>query len=49
VSLFELGAPVRALQPDRRYRELRAEIEGTVAGPREIDPEIRDLFFALGS
>src|SRR5580704_3301573 len=33
-----------------RYRELlRAEIEETLADPKEIDQEIRDLFSALGS
>jgi RNA polymerase sigma-70 factor (ECF subfamily) len=34
----------------RRYRDLiRSEIAGTVAGPSEIDDEIRNLFVVLAS
>jgi DNA-directed RNA polymerase specialized sigma24 family protein len=49
LGISEAAAKVAAHRARRRYREiLRAEIAETVAGPQEIDDEIRDLRAALG-
>lgn len=46
----EGAARVAALRLRRRYGELlRQEIAATLADPKEIDDEIRDLFTALGT
>jgi RNA polymerase sigma factor (sigma-70 family) len=43
------AAKMAATRMRRRYRELlRDEISQTVAGPEEVDEEIRDLFATLG-
>ena len=48
-SISEAAAKVAAHRARRRYREiLRFEIAETVAGPEEVDDEIRDLRAALG-
>jgi DNA-directed RNA polymerase specialized sigma24 family protein len=49
MGVSEAAAKVAAHRARRRYREiLRAEIAETVAGPQEIDDEIRQLRAALG-
>jgi RNA polymerase sigma factor (sigma-70 family) len=49
LGISEAAAKVAVHRARRRYREiLRAEIAETVAGPQEIDDEIRQLRAALG-
>ena len=49
LGITETAAKVAAHRLRRRYREvLRAEIAETVAGPQEVDDEIRQLRAALG-
>jgi len=49
LGISEAAAKVAAHRARRRYREtLRAEIAATVAGPQEIDDEIRQLRAVLG-
>jgi hypothetical protein len=49
LGVSEAAAKVAAHRARRRYREiLRAEIAETVAGPREVDDEIRHLRAAIG-
>jgi DNA-directed RNA polymerase specialized sigma24 family protein len=49
LGISEAAAKVAAHRARRRYREiLRAEIAETVAGPQEVDDEIRQLRAALG-
>lgn len=49
LGISESAAKVAAHRARRRYREiLRAEIAETVAGPQELDDEIRHLRGALG-
>jgi DNA-directed RNA polymerase specialized sigma24 family protein len=49
LGITEAAAKVAAHRVRRRYREiLRAEIAQTVAGPNEVDDEIRQLRAALG-
>ncbi len=50
LGMTEGGVAVATHRLRRRYRELlRAEIAQTVAGPGEVDDEIRSLFAAFGS
>lgn len=50
LAMTEAAVAVAAHRLRRRYRELlRAEIAQTVAGPGEVDDEIRSLFAAFGS
>jgi RNA polymerase sigma-70 factor (ECF subfamily) len=50
LGLSEGAVKVAVHRLRRRYRELlRAEIAGTVAGPEEVEEEIRHLFAALAS
>jgi RNA polymerase sigma-70 factor (ECF subfamily) len=46
--MTESSVQVAAHRLRRRYREaLRARIAATVAGPAEVEEEIRDLFAAV--
>ena len=50
LGMSEGAVKVAAHRLRQRYRELlREEIANTVAGPEEVDEELKQLFAALGS